>query len=112
MSDAYATAALCDCLVFVVDADRQLRKPDPRVERLLLEYRKQIDQFRNDTSSSSNSDAADEESEEDGEKEDPNQQSNPSLVRFVTFFFQERARSRHKMAEKYEEKRRHQKASH
>ncbi len=51
VSDAYATAALCDCLVFVVDADRQLRKPDPRVERLLLEYRKQIDQFRNDTSS-------------------------------------------------------------
>ena len=45
VSDAYATAALCDALVFVVDAERQLRRPDPRVERLVVEYRKEIETF-------------------------------------------------------------------
>jgi len=45
VSDAYATAALCDALVFVVDAERQIRKPDPRVERLIIEYRKEVESF-------------------------------------------------------------------
>uniref|UniRef100_A0A7S3C6X1 KH type-2 domain-containing protein n=3 Tax=Chloropicon roscoffensis TaxID=1461544 RepID=A0A7S3C6X1_9CHLO len=45
VSDAYATAALCDALVFVVDAERQLRKPDPRVERLVVEYRREVEGF-------------------------------------------------------------------
>jgi GTP-binding protein Era len=45
VSDAYATAALCDALVFVVDAERQMRRPDPRVERLLLEYKEELKNF-------------------------------------------------------------------
>ena len=53
VSDAYATAALCDALVFVVDAERQIRKPDPRVERLLMEYKEELENFGGDEGQSS-----------------------------------------------------------
>lgn len=55
VTDAYATAALCDALVFVVDAERQMRKPDPRVERLIVEHRREIESLDAEASSSSTS---------------------------------------------------------
>ena len=46
VAGAWAAAAQCDVVLFIVDAFRQVKRPDPRVERLLTEARGAFERAR------------------------------------------------------------------
>lgn len=46
VSSAWSAAADCDALVFIVDAHRQLSRPDPRVVRLIARARESLDAMK------------------------------------------------------------------